>query len=76
VRPYGTDHRIVDDRVLLVEADGSLPAKVGEVLADGEIESVPVRNVLSSFRSNGSPTDARDRTTSSPREFASVREAL
>jgi Protein of unknown function (DUF1203) len=47
VRPYGTDHRIAYDKALLVEADGSLPAKLGDVLADGEIEFVHVRNVLS-----------------------------
>lgn len=47
VRPYGRDRRIAYDRIVIVEADGSLPAVLADLLTDGHIEFAHVRNVLS-----------------------------
>jgi hypothetical protein len=46
VRPYGNDRRIAYDRVVIVEADGSLPSVLEAVLGDDDIDFVHVRNVL------------------------------
>ena len=53
LRPYAPDHRIAYDHLRLVEADGSLPDALDEILAHPEVAEVVVRNVLAgcySFR--------------------------
>lgn len=53
VRPYTVDHRIAYDHIRLVEADGSLPAVLDELLDVPEVVEVVARNVLAgcySFR--------------------------
>lgn len=46
VRPYGPDHRIAYDHTVIVEADGSLPDVLADVLARDGVEVALVRNVL------------------------------
>ena len=53
LRPYDADHRIVYDRIRLVEADGSVPAVLDELLDDPAVVEVVARNALAgcySFR--------------------------
>lgn len=53
LRPYTHDHEIAYDHLRIVEADGSLPDALHELLARDEIAEVVVRNVMAgcySFR--------------------------
>jgi Protein of unknown function (DUF1203) len=45
VRPYGYDHRIAYDHIVIVEADGSLPDVLADILSRDNIELALVRNV-------------------------------
>jgi hypothetical protein len=45
VRPYGPDHRIAYDDIVIVEPDGSLPAVLRSVLARESVDLAVVRNV-------------------------------
>jgi hypothetical protein len=59
VRPYGRDRRIAYDRLVIVEADGTLPSVLEGVLASDDVELVHVRNVLAgcySFTARRAPS--------------------
>jgi hypothetical protein len=47
LRPYGADCRMVYDKLLLVEPDGSLPERLAELLDHDDVDFVHARNVLS-----------------------------
>jgi hypothetical protein len=46
IRPYGHDRRIAYDRVVIAEADGSLPSVLDDLLGNDDIDFIHVRNVL------------------------------
>jgi Protein of unknown function (DUF1203) len=61
VRPYGYDRRIAYDDIVIVEADGSLPDVLADVLSRDGIELALVRNVDAgcySFTATRAPSPA------------------
>jgi hypothetical protein len=44
LRPYGHDHRIAYEHTAVVEGDGSLPDRLADLVARGDVDFVHVRN--------------------------------